>query len=50
MQKKNEEQKTLTIHEKWQRDSELPNGGIGFDESEWTGEYIEIEEPNKDKK
>jgi hypothetical protein len=51
MRKKNEEQKQkpLTIYEKWQKDSEESNGGIGFDESECDGEYIEIEESNKEK-
>jgi hypothetical protein len=50
MAKKSEEKKPLTIYDKWEQDSKLPNGGIGFDDSEWTGEYIEIREPNKDKK
>ncbi|WP_155925762.1 hypothetical protein [Bacillus sp. UNC438CL73TsuS30] len=49
MRKKNEEQEPLTIHEKWEKDSELPNGGVGIDDSEWTGEYIEIQRPNERK-
>jgi DNA invertase Pin-like site-specific DNA recombinase len=38
-----------TIYEKWEQDSKLPNGGIGFDDSECDGTYIEIRRPNKDK-
>lgn len=49
MSDKKEEQQPLTIHEKWQKDSELPNGGIGFDDSEWDGAYIPIRKPKKDK-
>jgi hypothetical protein len=47
MSKKNEEKKPLTLFDKWNRDSE---DGICFDDSEWTGEYIEIQRPNEDKK
>lgn len=50
MQKdKKEEQKPLTIYEKWDRDSKEPNGGIGFDDSECDGTFIKIRRPNKDK-
>jgi hypothetical protein len=37
MPMKNEEKKPLTIYDRWNKDSEEPNGGIGFDDSEWDG-------------
>jgi hypothetical protein len=46
---KDKEEKTLTIHDKWNEDSKLPNGGLNFDDSEWDGTYIKIRRPDEKK-
>lgn len=43
-------EKDLTIHDKWKLDSKLPGGGLNFDDSEWDGEYIEIEQIDEEPK
>jgi hypothetical protein len=45
MMTKKDEKEDLTIHEKWEEDSDLykKEEGLGFDDSEWEGDYIKIE-------